>query len=121
MQVQHLQTLARVVFIVSVSGAISDWSVQPDVANSRDLRETRNATAGELSRPVRPAYGIVLTRDGVRLDVVARSNHVSPGLASCMSGLTAPSLTGTVLLQGSDARHYVSIASLALRGPPHSI
>jgi hypothetical protein len=119
--VQLVKTLARLLLIVSVSGAMPQPFAHVDDADVGRLRAIRRPLAITLTRALRPADGIVLTRDGVRIDRAGRPNHIHFGVPTARIGISPPRLNGALISQAASARRFASRNSASLRGPPYTI
>lgn len=119
--VQFVRALARLLLIVSVSGAMPQPFAHVDGADVGGLRAIRRPIAITLTRALRPADGTVLTRDGVRVDGAGRPNHIHFGGPTARIGITPPGLNGALISQAASARRFASRNSASLRGPPHTI
>ena len=119
--VQLVKALARLLLIVSVSGAMPQPFAYVDGADVGGLRTIRRPVAVTLNRALRPADGIVLTRDGVRMDRAGRANYIHFGVPTARIGISPPGLQGALSSQAASARRFASRNSASLRGPPYTI
>lgn len=120
-QVEVLKTLARLVLVLSVTGAVPQPLAHAAGADAGSLRATQAPLTLEFIRALRPTEGMVLTRDGLRFEIAARSNHVHPGLSTTRIALPPPNLVGALVQRGLASRRFASRHSAPLRGPPDTI
>ena len=118
--VQFVKALARLLLIVSVGGALPQLSAHVDGDNVGGLRASRRPVAITLARALRPGDGVALPRNGARLDVAGRSNHLV-GEPTARIGISPPGLNGALISQAASARRFASRNSASLRGPPYTI
>lgn len=119
--VQFVKALARLLLIVSVSGAMPQLFAPVDAADVGGPRAIRRPVAITLTWALRSADGMVLTRDGVRPHVAGRPYHLHFGVPTAKTGISPPGLNGALISQAASARHFTSRTSASLRGPPHTI
>jgi hypothetical protein len=119
--VQPVNALARLLLIVGVSGAMPQPFAHVDGAEVGGLRAIRRPVAITLTRALRPADGMLLTRDGVRVDRAGRPNQIHFGVLTARLGISRPGLNGALISQATSARRFASRNSASLRGPPHTI
>jgi hypothetical protein len=117
--VQFVKTFARLLLIVCVSAATTQPFAHADGADADGLRGMRGSVAIALTRA--PADGMVLTRDGVRLDCAGRPNHVHVGLPADRIGISPPGLNVALISHAASARLFTARTSALLRGPPQTI
>jgi len=119
--VVFVKTLARLVLVLSVSGAVPHAFAQADSVDADGLRAPRSPVTLTFVRALRPAEGMVLGRDGVRFKIVARSNHVHPGLPTTTAAVPPPGLIGALVQRRVASRRFASSDSAPLRGPPDTL
>jgi hypothetical protein len=119
--VVFVKTLARIVLVLSVSGAVPQPFAHADSGDAGGLRASQPPVALTFVRALRPTEGPVLGQDGVRFKIAARSNHVHPGLSTTTVAVPPPGLIGALVQRPVASKRFASSDSAPLRGPPDTI
>jgi hypothetical protein len=118
--VQFLKIFARVL-IACVVAATPQLFTHPDGADDGDVRAIRRPIAITLTRALRLTEGMMLTRDGARLDITGRPNHLPSSTSAAGIGISPPVLNGALISQTASVSSFSSRTSAPLRGPPDTI
>jgi hypothetical protein len=119
--VNFFKVCARLILIVCIGAAAIQPFAHAYGVDIDSVRAIRTTVAIAPALAVRPANGMVLTRSGVRLDLVGHPIHLQADLPVSRGAISPVGINFATASLAASARLLTSRTSEPLRGPPQTI